>query len=269
MTDNNTLRTLVLGDLVGKAGRLSFKKNFPLLKQKYNPDLVFLNGENLAGGFGITEKLAKHFFHDYGVDVITTGNHWHDKIEIHTFGENYPNLLLPANMYNVSSYHRGFFVGRTQSGTSYAVINLIGQAFMKGDNLSAFEAVDKILAQLPAYVSFIFVDIHAEATSEKQALGHYLADKVSLIYGTHTHCQTSDERLLSPKTAYITDVGMTGASDSVIGMDKKASIHNFLNSDRKELKPATEKLELCALYLEFDQETRNCTKLERVRSTAE
>lgn len=256
---------IVVGDIIGKPGRQSFKKIFPDLVKEYSPDLVIVNGENLAGGFGVTEKLVKTFFEDYGVNVMTTGNHWHDKEEVFLFGERYSNLLLPANMYNVSSYKRGYCLGKTAKGTHYAVINLTGQAFMKGDNSSPFKAADKILSEIPSYVSFIFVDMHGEATSEKQALGHYLADRVSLVYGTHTHCQTSDEHLLTKKTAYITDIGMTGGGDSVIGMDKEASIHNFLNKNRKPLIPAQKDLELCGLYTEFSLSSSFCLKVERLR----
>lgn len=255
---------LTVGDLVGKPGRLCFKKVFPNLKLQYKPDLVVINGENVAGGFGITEKIAKTFFEDHKIDVITTGNHWRDKEEVCLFGESYPRLLLPANMYNVSSYKRGYFVGKTKGGISYVVINLVGQVFMKGDNASAFITVDKILAEIPSYISLIFVDMHAEATSEKQALGHYLSERVSLVFGTHTHCQTSDECILSPKTAYITDVGMTGSFDSVIGMDKSLSIHNFISPKRKVLKPAQKDLQLCGLYAEFDLTSGACLKVERI-----
>ncbi len=256
---------LAVGDIVGKPGRDCFRQLLSELREEYNPDLLVVNGENIAGGFGLTEKIVKTLFEDYKVDVITTGNHWCDKTEIQTFGVNYPRMLLPANMYNVPSYKRGYYIGKTRTNLNYAVINLIGQAFMKGDNLSPFAMIDKILAELPRYISHIIVDLHAEVTSEKQAMAHYLAGKVALLYGTHTHCQTSDERILEGKTAFITDVGMTGAFDSVIGMDKYISLYNFTHRERKPFKVAKKDLRLCAVYAKFDRSNHSCIKIERVQ----
>ena len=215
---------LAIGDIVGKAGRDCLRHLLPELREQYHPDLLIVNGENIAGGFGLTEKIVKNLFHDLKVDVITTGNHWCDKRDIEKFSTNYPMLLFPANMYNVSSHQKGYYIGKTKNQQHYAVINLLGQVFMKGENLSPFRMIDKILEELPSYISNIILDIHAETTSEKQAMAHYLEGKVALVYGTHTHCQTSDERILGGKTAFITDVGMTGSFDSVIGMDKYISL---------------------------------------------
>ena len=202
---------------------------------------------------------------DHGVDVITTGNHWNDKRDIYNFGEHYPRLLLPANMYNVPSYKRGYYIGKTSSNRHFAVVNLTATVFMKGDNLSPFKMIDKILLELPSYLDCIVVDFHGETTSEKQAMAHYLAKRASLVYGTHTHCQTSDERILDGKTAYITDVGMTGSFDSVIGMDKYISLHNFTHKERKPLKVAKKDLHLCAIYAKFAISDGSCLKVERVK----
>lgn len=265
LEQDSSFGILAVGDIVGKPGRDCFKYYLEDLRSEFKPDLLLVNGENIAGGFGLTEKIVKNFLEDHKVDVITTGNHWHDKPEIHNFSENYSRLLLPGNMYNVSSYKRGYYVGKTQSNVHYAVINLTGVAFMKGDNSSPFAMVDKILGEIPSYVKHIVLDMHAEVTSEKQALGHYLAGKISLFYGTHTHCQTSDERILEGRTAYITDVGMTGASDSVLGMDKNISIYNFTHRERKPFKVAKKGLELCAIYAKFNGASGSCLKVERIR----
>jgi metallophosphoesterase (TIGR00282 family) len=250
---------------MGRAGRQCLQANLPRIRQTIAPDIIIANGENIAGGYGITEKLFKELISDYGVDVVTTGNHWHDKPEVKTFYRSYPQLLLPANMYNVSELHDGYCVTVTKGKIPYAVINLTGRLFMRGNNRCPFQCMDEILAKIPSGVKVRIVDFHGEATSEKQALAHYVAGRVSLVYGTHTHCPTADERIITGKTGYLTDVGMTGAYDSVIGVEVALSLASFLSPVRPRFTPATGDPWLCALVATIDTTTGHCTAIERIK----
>lgn len=255
---------LAIGDVVGRVGRECLAVGLKKLRERYSINLVIANVENAAGGFGLTEKICKGLVDEQKIDVLTTGNHWADKQEIFKFSPQYRNLIFPANMYNVSDPMKGFYVGKAD-GHYYAVINLTGVIFMKGNNTSAFAMIDKILELLPPYVKVIVIDFHAEATSEKQAFAHYIAERVSLVFGTHTHCQTSDERILSQKTGYITDLGMTGPYDSVIGMDKKNAIQKFLHHKSGKLKPAKNEGKLCGIYATVDPMSGYCSTIERIQ----
>lgn len=259
------IRVLSIGDVVGQAGRRGLQELLPIAREKYSPDIVIANGENAAGGFGLTRKIFNQLTTKFGVDCVTTGNHWHDKKEIHEFIYDTPNLLIPANMFNVDDSRQGMALLRAKNGTRYAVLNLYGQAFMVGKNSCPFKAVDYLLGLIPPDVKTIIVDVHAETTSEKQALGHYLTGKVSLVYGTHTHCATADERIFDNKTGFQTDLGMTGAYDSVIGIRKEAAIGRFLTGERKKFEPAKADPWMCALVADIDEKTGYCTKVERLR----
>lgn len=250
---------------MGRAGRQCLASYLPEIKQRFNPDIFIVNGENIAGGFGITEKLFREVTEEYGVNVVTTGNHWHDKNEINAFRRNCQNLLLPANMYNVSDVGDGYCVMTTTGDIPYAVINLTGRVYMKGNNRCPFQCLDSILQEISPEVKIRVVDFHGEATSEKQALAHYVAGRVSLIYGTHTHCPTADERILAGKTGYLTDVGMTGAYDSVIGVQKELSLAYFLSKDRPRFKPAMEDPWLCAVIATVDPTNGHCVAIERIK----
>ncbi len=252
---------------MGRAGRQCLHANLPRIKANYAPDIFIANGENLAGGYGITEKLFKELISDYGVDVVTTGNHWHDQPETKNFYRSTSQLLVPANMYNVSELQAGYCVALTKTKVPYAVINLTGRLFMKGNNRCPFEYLDKILANIPSGIKVRVVDFHGEATSEKQALAHYAAGRVSLIYGTHTHCPTADERIIAGKTGYLTDVGMTGAYDSVIGVEVALSLQSFLSPVRPRFKPAEGDPWLCAVLATIDTATGYCTAIERIKWT--
>ncbi len=254
-----------IGDVVGKAGRNCLSDKIKEIKKIYQPDVFVVNGENSSGGFGITEKIFREYTQGLGVDVVTTGNHWHDQREILALDPLPKNLLLPANMYNVESKRHGFGIFQSRDGkASFAVINLLGRLFMKGTNLCPFQTADEILAQLPSGIKTIIVDFHAEATSEKQALVHHLSGRVSLVYGTHTHCPTADERIIDGKTGFITDVGMTGAFDSVIGMRKQNSLAMFVHGERKRQEPATKDPWLCGVLVHIDRESGHCRHIERI-----
>lgn len=259
------IRICSIGDIVGKAGRTAVHQLVPVIKEKYSPDVVICNGENAAGGFGLTKKIFDELTKKYGVDVVTMGNHWHDKPEIHQYGPAQPNLVLPGNMSNVDELSDGLKILTSKTGIRYAVINLIGIAFMKPGNDCPFRAADELIARIPESVKVRVIDFHAEATSEKQALGHYVTERVSLFYGTHTHTPTADDRIFKNHTGFATDVGMTGAYDSVIGIKKEASIARFLGEGKKKFEPAKADPWLCALIADIDETTGRCVKLERVR----
>jgi metallophosphoesterase (TIGR00282 family) len=230
-------------------------------------DLVIANAENAAGGFGLTPQIAEEFF-DLGIDVLTTGNHVWDKRELVDYfnaSQNEPysparRVLRPAN-YPAGSPGVGMYEGTTRDGTSYAVINLQGRVFMTNID-DPFRKADQLLGQTKARI--IFVDMHAEATSEKVALGWYLDGRVTAVIGTHTHVPTADERLLPNGTAYQTDVGMTGPYDSVIGVQKEAIVNRFLTGMPSRFEAATGGVRFCAVQIDCDAETGRATAIERI-----
>ncbi|MBC7660173.1 MAG: YmdB family metallophosphoesterase [Chitinophagaceae bacterium] len=259
------IRVLAAGDIIGKPGRKALAKLLPLARDTFKPDIVIVNGENAAGGFGLTKKIYDQFTGTFGIDCVTTGNHWHDKPEIHNFAPTAERLVLPANMMNVGDNALAFRVLQTKDGTPYAVINLIGKAFMHPDNREFFKPVDEILANLPNQCKIRIVDFHAEATSEKQALAHYLKGRVSLLYGTHSHVPTADERIFAGGTGYTTDLGMTGPYDSVIGIRAEAALLRMQTGDRKRFEPATNDLWFCFVLADIDPINGKCIKIERHR----
>jgi len=258
-------KILAVGDVVGKAGRKALVKGLEHARRLYNPNIVIINGENVAGGFGITKKIYDELTKKLAIDCITNGNHWYAKREIYTFLKDAKKLLLPANMKNVESESLGCKVFETSDGTSYAVINLIGNTFMHQDNFNLFETAGRLLDRLPQTVRIRIVDIHAEATSEKQGLAHMLSGKVSLVFGTHSHVPTADERILDQKTGFITDVGLTGSYDSVIGMRKDWAIKRMLTGEKHKLEPAKGDLWFCAIIVDIDEKTGLCTEIKRLR----
>jgi metallophosphoesterase (TIGR00282 family) len=218
------MKLLFIGDIVGSPGRDALRTELAKLKTEHRPDFIVVNGENAAGGRGITDKIAKEFY-DQGVQLITMGNHTWDQKSIFDFIDDDPQLIRPAN----------FPTGTPGSGVGYishpkgnlAVINLQGTTFLPPlDN--PFRIVDELLANLKPSTKFILVDFHAEATSEKLAMGWYLDGRVSAVVGTHTHVATADERILPKGTAYISDVGMVGPRDGILGMDRDAVIKKFI-----------------------------------------
>jgi 2',3'-cyclic-nucleotide 2'-phosphodiesterase len=231
------------------------------LIDRHAVDLVVANGENAAAGFGLTVDVARELF-DCGIDVMTSGNHIWDKREIFDQLEADPRLLRPAN-YPPGLPGRGAGVFRTAAGTAVGVVNLEGRVFM--NNLDCpFRAADALIQELRRETPIILVDFHAEATSEKMALGHYLDGRVSAVIGTHTHIQTADEQILSGGTAYLTDAGMTGSRDGVIGIRKELSIERFLTQLPVRFEVAKKDPILCGLLVEVDEQTGHALGLARV-----
>jgi len=260
------MRILFIGDIFGKPGRTIVKDRLPGLVKDRAIDLVIANGENSAAGFGITPPLAEELF-EFGIDVITTGNHVWDKREIIEYFESADGnphsparrLLRPAN-YASGLPGWGVYEGKKKD-VPYAVINLQGRVFMVAND-DPFRVVDGLLKDIKAKV--IFVDIHAEATSEKVSMGWYLDGRVSVVVGTHTHIPTADERVLPGGTAHITDVGMTGPYDSVIGVKKELVIARFLNNMPARFEAATGDVRLCGVVVDCDNLTGHARSIERV-----
>jgi len=261
------LRILFVGDIFARPGRTIVHERLPELQKQYEVELTIANGENAAGGFGITPQIAEELF-ELGIDVITTGNHVWDKREIIEYMNSADGneaslarrLLRPAN-YPASTPGYGWYQGRTRSGVDYAVINVQGRVFMTSND-DPFRVTDELLKQIRAKV--IVVDLHAEATSEKVALGWHLDGRVTAVLGTHTHVPTADERVLPGGTAVQTDVGMTGPYDSVIGVQKELILQKFLTNMPSRFEPAAEDVRLCGALVECDPATGRASKIERI-----
>ena len=218
------MKLMFIGDVVGSMGRDLIDQYVPLLKKKYKPQVTIVNGENAAGGRGITEKIYKQFLKS-GVDVVTMGNHTWDNRDIMNFIDDAKKLLRPANFPNNSTPGKGItFIKVNQA--ELAVINLQGRVFMS-DLDDPFPIIDELVEEARKRTPLIFVDFHAETTSEKQAMGWFLDGRISAIVGTHTHVQTNDARILPEKTAYLTDVGMTGPYDGILGMKREQVLYRF------------------------------------------
>jgi 2',3'-cyclic-nucleotide 2'-phosphodiesterase len=260
------MRILFIGDIFGKPGRTIVKDRLAGLVREHSIDLIIANGENAAAGFGITPALAEDLF-ELGIDVITTGNHVWDKREIIDYfdvANGNPHdparrLLRPAN-YAPDMPGWGFYEGN-KKGVPYAVLNLQGRVFM-ASNDDPFRIADQLLKEIKAKI--VFVDVHAEATSEKVSLGWYLDGRVTAVVGTHTHIPTADERVLPGGTAYITDVGMTGPYDGVIGVQKELIIGKFLNNMPVRFEPASGDVRLCAVVVDCDNDTGHAKTIQRV-----
>jgi metallophosphoesterase (TIGR00282 family) len=257
------VRTLYIGDIFGRPGRNILKERLPELMSQYTPDLVLANGENAAAGFGITPGLAEELL-AFGISVLTTGNHIWDKKEIFPYLAEHADgpLLRPAN-YPPQVPGRGLYVGKTRAGLEFAVINLQGRVFMPPIDCP-FRTVDTLLESIPPSVKIRFVDMHAEATSEKLAMGWYLNGRVTAMVGTHTHVPTADEKVLPGGTAYVTDLGMTGPYESVIGVDKDTVIRKFLSQIPERFEVAKGDVRLCGVVVEADATTGRAVSIERV-----
>lgn len=256
------MKLLFVGDIVGRPGRYALTHALGRLVDRHCVDLVIANGENAAAGFGLTAEVAREIF-DAGVDVITSGNHIWDKKEIFAFFDREPRLLRPAN-YPPGLPGKGGGIFKTAGGVAIGVINLEGRAFM--NNLDCpFRAADALIDELSAQTKIIFVDFHAETTSEKISLGYYLDGRISAIVGTHTHVQTADERILPGGSAYLTDVGMTGSRDSVIGIRKEEAIERFLTQLPIRFEVAKKDPWLCAVLVTIDEESGKAQAIERVQ----
>lgn len=254
------MNILFIGDIFGKPGRALVADHLRDLSERHQLELVIANGENAAAGFGITPRLATELL-ALGIDVLTTGNHVWDRREIMEYLPQEPRLLRPANF--VSGPGRGLYHGTTRSGIEYAVLNLQGRVFM-GQSDCPFRTADRELEQLPASCKIRVVDMHAEASSEKVAMGWYLDGRVTAVLGTHTHIATADERVLPQGTAHISDVGMTGPYDSVIGINKETILQKFLTQMPARFAPAEGDPRLCAVLIRADADTGRAISIERI-----
>jgi metallophosphoesterase (TIGR00282 family) len=255
------MRLLFIGDVVGSPGRGILKEMLPRLKKKYNPHFTVVNGENAASGRGITQKIANEFF-EYGAGVITLGNHSFDNKEIFDFIDAEPRIVRPAN-FAPGAPGKGYTFLKGTLGGELAVINLQGRTFLPPSDCP-FRTVEQIVEQVRKRTPYIFVDMHAEATSEKQAMGWFLNGKVSAVVGTHTHVQTADERILPGGTAYLSDVGMVGPRDSILGMEREAVLKKFLTGLPVRFEVAMVKPQLNGVIIDIEKNTGRATSIQRV-----
>lgn len=250
----------MIGDVVAKPGRVAVLERIQDLREQHDIDLAIMNAENLAGGFSVTPSICEQLF-AAGIDVMTSGNHIFDKKEAIPYIARQPRLLRPAN-YPPNTPGSGMWTGVIQN-TQVAVINLMGRVFMPPSD-DPFRAADTLLKSLSPETRVRIVDIHAEATSEKVAMGWYLDGRVSAVVGTHTHVQTADEKLLPEGTAYLTDVGMTGSYSGVIGMNKEDVIARFTSAVARRAEHSTAEPRICAVVLDIDQETGKARNILRL-----
>lgn len=255
-----SLNLLFIGDIVGKPGLSMVNMWLPGLIKKYKTDIVIANGENAADGKGCTEREGTELF-NLGVDVITGGNHTWDKHQSQDYLKKEPRSLRPLN-YPKGTYGNGYYIAETKKG-KVGVISLQGRSFMPPIDCP-FRTAEWIVGKLSEEVKYIFIDFHAEATAEKLALVNHLDGKISVLVGTHTHIQTSDERIMKKGTAYITDVGMTGPYDSIIGMKTDAAINRFIYQTPQKYQAATDSAHLCGIFVQLNEETGLAEKIERI-----
>ena len=259
------MNILFIGDIVGRPGRELVRRGLRPLIEHHGVDLVIANVENAAAGFGLTREIGEEFL-KWGVDVMTSGNHIWDKKEVLEYIPAEPRLLRPAN-YPAGVPGRGAYVAKARNGEPVGVINVMGRVFM----LSIDDPFAVVLQEIEAmhhWARVVIVDFHAEATSEKVAMGWHLDGKATAVFGTHTHVQTADERLLPHGTAYITDAGMTGPHDSIIGMDRDASLARFLNGMPARFEPASGNPRLNGVVVGVDAATGRATDILRISYSA-
>ena len=256
------MRILILGDVVGRPGRRAIRDLVSPFVKGEGIDLVIANAENAAGGMGVDVKSAEELFSG-GVHVLTSGNHIWKKKEIYPYLEEHPHLLRPAN-YPDGAPGRGWVEWQNEQGLCTLVVNVQGRVFMPGNIDDPFRCVDAILRGHGRHSPVVVVDMHAEATSEKNAMGWFLDGRVSVVYGTHTHIQTADERILPRGTAYITDLGMCGPMDSVIGIQRETVIEGFLSQLPRKFVVAEENVVLQGVVLEVDESTGKARDIRRI-----
>jgi hypothetical protein len=259
--NHRQVRLLFIGDIVGRPGRDCVKQGLPGLVEHHAIDLVIANAENSAAGFGITREIGDQLL-DAGVDVMTSGNHIWDKKEALDYIGVEPRLIRPAN-YPAGVPGNGSYLARTRDGRPVGVINLMGRVFMLNID-DPFAGVLREIEAMRQRTRVIFVDFHAEATSEKVAMGWHLDGKVTAVVGTHTHVQTADERILPKGTAYLTDVGMTGPHDSIIGVEIEPALSRFLTALPARFETASGNPRLNAVIIDADEETGRATDIERL-----
>ncbi|PYR81724.1 MAG: TIGR00282 family metallophosphoesterase [Acidobacteria bacterium] len=260
------MNILFVGDIVGRPGRDLIQKGLRGLVEHHDIDCTIANAENSAAGFGITRDIGDAIL-DWGVDVMTSGNHIWDKKEALEYIGTEPRLLRPAN-YPAGVPGRGSYVVQTRDGRSVGVVNVMGRVFMTPLD-DPFVVVLREIESIRHRARIIFVDVHAEATSEKVAMGWHLDGKVTAVIGTHTHVQTADERILPNGTAYLTDAGMTGPHDSIIGMEREPSLARFLTGMPTKFEPASGNPRLNGAIIEADDKTGRATKITRISYSAE
>ena len=260
------MNLLFIGDIVGRPGRDLVQKGLRTLVEHYDIDCTIANAENSAAGFGITRDIGDALL-DWGVDVMTSGNHIWDKKEVLEYIGSQPRLLRPAN-YPAGVPGRGSYVVQTRDGRAVGVINVMGRVFMTPID-DPFAVVLREIDAIRHRTRVIFVDMHAEATSEKIAMGWHLDGKVTAVIGTHTHVQSADERILPNGTAYMTDAGMTGPHDSIIGMEREPSLARFLNGMPSKFEPASGNARLNGAVVEADDRTGRASRITRISYSAE
>lgn len=260
------MRVLFIGDVIGKPGRVAVAENLSRLKYEHQIDFTIINAENVAGGIGLTQKSAQKLF-SYGADVLTTGNHVWKYKEIETYIDQEANLIRPLN-YPAGVPGKGSVVFFVQDSIPVAVINVMGRMFMRPLDCP-FRAVEAELKQLKKRTAIIIVDFHGEATSEKNAFGQYFDGQVSAILGTHTHIQTADERVLPKGTAFITDVGMVGGLNSVIGAKAENVIAGFLTGMPNRNEPDKTDITLNGVVVDVDDRSGKARSIQRIRERFE
>jgi len=256
------MRIMFIADITGRPGRWIVSQLLWAFKRKHEVDFVIANVENAAGGYGITREMSQKLF-TYGIDVQTSGNHIWDRQESHDLLDEEPFLIRPAN-YPPGVPGRGSVIKKTETGVAVAVLNLQGRVFMKEIDCP-FRVADRELSRLGAETPIIFVDMHAEATSEKQALSYYLDGRVSAVIGTHTHVQTADERILAKGTACLTDAGMTGPHDSVLWVRPQDAIKRLMTGLPHRFQMAEGDVKMCGVVIDVDEKTGKARHIERYR----
>ncbi|MGD9027259.1 MAG: TIGR00282 family metallophosphoesterase [Methyloceanibacter sp.] len=259
------MRLLFLGDVVGRAGRVAVLEMLPKLRERYRADFVVVNGENAAGGFGITEVILNELL-DAGADVVTTGNHVWDQREALVFIERYDRLLRPLN-FPAGTPGKGAGLFKAANGADVLVVNAMGRVFMAHMD-DPFRAIEEQVGACPLKTGTdaILIDFHAEATSEKESLGHFIDGRVTAVVGTHTHVPTADHQILTGGTAYISDAGMCGDFDSVLGMEKHEPISRFLSQiPSRRFAPSKGDATVCGVAIEVDDGTGLASAIAPVR----
>ena len=254
------MKVLMIGDVVAKPGRLAVLERILDIREQHQIDLAIMNAENLAGGFSVTPSLCEQLF-SAGIDVMTSGNHIFDKKEAVDYIRKQPRLIRPAN-YPPNTPGSGVWTGSV-NGVSVAVANVMGRVFMPPSD-DPFRVIDNLLESLPVETKVRIVDVHAEATSEKVALGWFLDGRVSAVVGTHTHVQTADERILPKGTAYLTDLGMTGSYAGVIGMDTADVIARFTSVTARKAEHSSGHVRICGAVIDVDETTGQAREIQRL-----
>jgi len=257
------MNILCIGDIVGKPGRQAISDLLADLKEEFRIDFVVINAENAAGGAGLTERIAKEIL-NLECNVITLGDHVWDQKDIEQYLDQTDEVIRPAN-FPEGVPGKGWCIRQLPSGIKVGVVNLLGRVFMRYNVACPFRSLKNIVEQIKKETPLIIVDFHAEATSEKIAMGHFIDGEISILFGTHTHIQTADEKVLPQGTAYITDLGMTGPYDSVIGQDKEAIVKRFLSSMPIRFQVAKDDIKLHGVVVDVDEKTGKARNIQRLQ----